>query len=138
MIAAKQLAEWLSTLEPGALVAIDDGGLTICQVTSETGPHDETHAGPFLEIGGIPLDDDDDDQEPDAAELFNALPSPAATRYGSRAEELEHYFRGHGYTVRFDYPGEGFTLETLQGEPVEPVPEELSREVAELEQITTE
>lgn len=135
MISAKQLREWLDTLEPSALVAIDDGGLTIVQVTPETDPHDKTPAGPFLEIGGIPLPDD-------AAEAFSLPPSSAAQRYGPRAEELELALRSAGYRVSFDYPGEGFYLSRLSDPDETPMEQADTLEeqalVDELAEISTQ
>lgn len=46
---ANELKEWVDSLKPGALVAIDDGGLILIQVgVSEN----------YIEIGGEPLDTD--------------------------------------------------------------------------------
>lgn len=66
-----------------------------------------------------------------------AAPSSDATRYGPRAESIEHTLRAAGFLVAFDMPGEGFTLCTPDGGPVEPVPEAFRAIVDELEQLST-
>lgn len=139
MIDAKELIRWLQTLDEDADVAIDDGGLTLVQVLPGTDPHDKTPAGPYIEVGGIPLDEDED-EEPDPAEHFNTLPSPGASHYGQRAEELEMQLRAAGYRVHFDVPGEGFTLSLLSDPTEERVDEpptlELQAIANELAEIT--
>jgi len=50
MMRAKQVQEWVALLNPDDAVAIDEGGLTLVVV----GREDEA----YLEVGGIPLDDD--------------------------------------------------------------------------------
>lgn len=55
MIDAKELIRWASTLSPGAVVAIDDGGLTLVEVDV-----DNNETGAYLEVGGIPLPNDDE------------------------------------------------------------------------------
>lgn len=52
---AKALIEFLKTLDEGARVAVDDGGLIIVEIDDT---NDET--GNYYEVGGIPLDDDED------------------------------------------------------------------------------
>jgi hypothetical protein len=58
MTEARELIEWLQTLDPESDVAIDDGGLTLVQldVNNET-------TGAYFEIGGIPLDEEPDETE---------------------------------------------------------------------------
>jgi len=73
----------------------------------------------------------------DACEIFNALPSPLASHYGQRAEEIESTLRARGILPVFDMPGEGFTLETLAGDPLENPPADLADIVRELETIAT-
>lgn len=62
------------------------------------------------------------------------------THYGSRACEIDDRLRMLGFVAVYDMPGEGFTLETPHGEPIEypPAAHEEARElVDELERITT-
>lgn len=54
MIDAKELIRWASTLSPGAVVAINDGGLTLVELDA-----DNNETGAYLEVGGIPLPDDE-------------------------------------------------------------------------------
>ena len=50
MMRAREVQEWLEPLNPDDRVAIDEGGLTLVVV----GREDKA----YLEVGGIPLDDD--------------------------------------------------------------------------------
>ena len=45
-----EVRKWLESLGPDDLIAIDEGGLTLVVIGSE----EEA----YLEIGGVPLDDD--------------------------------------------------------------------------------
>jgi hypothetical protein len=56
MIAVKELKRWLDTLVSDE-VGIDEGGLNL--VAGDP----EADSGAYLEIGGIPLDEEDDDFE---------------------------------------------------------------------------
>ena len=47
-VSKQELTAWLDTLPNGAAVAIDDGGLMLVEVGSDS----------YLEVGGIPLDDE--------------------------------------------------------------------------------
>ncbi len=47
---AREIIRWLETLAGDELVGVDDGGLTLCT--------DAGTDGPYLEIGGIEVDDD--------------------------------------------------------------------------------
>lgn len=58
MIAVKELQRWLSTLVSDE-VGIDEGGLTL--VAGDP----EADSGAYLEIGGIPLDDEESDTDDD-------------------------------------------------------------------------
>ena len=55
MIEKSELQAWLDTLSEDADVAIDDGGLTIVEIGDDGEP---TEA--YLEIGGIPLEDEEE------------------------------------------------------------------------------
>ena len=55
MIAKNELKAWLNTLPDDSSVAIDDGGLTLVEIDSST---EET--GNYIEIGGTPVEDDED------------------------------------------------------------------------------
>ena len=66
MIDKQELIRWLNTLPEDADVAIDEGGLTLVEVEfipnhnpDYQGPYEET--GAYLEVGGIPLGDEDED-----------------------------------------------------------------------------
>lgn len=48
---AKELKDWLKTMADDTLVAIDDGGLAIVNC--------ENPEGDYIEVGGIPEEDDD-------------------------------------------------------------------------------
>ena len=48
----EELIRWLSTLPDGVSVGVDDGGLVLRVVDDEDN---------YIEIGGLPLDDDSDD-----------------------------------------------------------------------------
>lgn len=50
-----EVSRWLATLEPGSSVAVSEDGNTLVELDADG---DETAA--YLEIGGIPDDDDDD------------------------------------------------------------------------------
>lgn len=50
MITRKELINWLESLEPGACVAIDEGGLTLREVDGDA----------YIEIGGEPSEGDDE------------------------------------------------------------------------------
>jgi hypothetical protein len=47
----KEIKRWLDTLSDLDEVGVDEGGLTLCSVN---------HPNVYVEIGGIPSDDDDD------------------------------------------------------------------------------
>ncbi len=49
MISINELQKWLSTLSPDNYLAIDDGGLTLLEITA-----DDAATSAFLEIGGVP------------------------------------------------------------------------------------
>lgn len=49
MITAGELREWLSKFSRDDLIAIDDGGLTLVEVTP-----DGEETGVYLEVGGKP------------------------------------------------------------------------------------
>jgi hypothetical protein len=53
--AVKDLIEWLKTLPEDAGVAVDDGGLTLVELDD-----DGEETGNYHEVGGIPLDEDED------------------------------------------------------------------------------
>lgn len=53
-MSASDVRSWLSTLDRDALVAVDDGGLTLVALTP-----DGRESGPYVEVGGIPHDGDD-------------------------------------------------------------------------------
>jgi hypothetical protein len=48
-IAVKELKAWVETLDEKNSVGVDDGGLTIVELTPEG-----TETGAYLEIGGVP------------------------------------------------------------------------------------
>ncbi len=48
MMAARELQDWLGTLNDGDMVGIDDGGLTIVVAGSDA----------YLEVGGIPEEEE--------------------------------------------------------------------------------
>jgi hypothetical protein len=50
MMAVSEVKRWIATLDTDAGVAIDDGGLTLCEI-GRTGP-----TGAYLEVGGVPED----------------------------------------------------------------------------------
>lgn len=50
MMTVQEVEDWLSTLRPSNFVGIDEGGLTLKEVSS----HGEYLTGSYLEIGGIP------------------------------------------------------------------------------------
>lgn len=58
MIATKELIRWAQTLDPDSGVAIDDGGLTLVELDA-----DNAESGAYLEVGGIPLDEDLEEEE---------------------------------------------------------------------------
>ncbi len=58
MISKQELVEWLAALPDDADVAIDDGGLNLCEVVDVDGHWGEGDA--CIDIGGIPLPDDDE------------------------------------------------------------------------------
>jgi hypothetical protein len=51
MIKAKELKQWLEDIPDNDLVAIDEGGLTLCHNFDELSPD-------YIEIGGIVTDED--------------------------------------------------------------------------------
>lgn len=62
MIAKKELVEFIDSLPDDSNVAVDDGGLTLVEIDRNG---EET--GACIEVGGIPLDDDEDDEEDENA-----------------------------------------------------------------------
>jgi hypothetical protein len=50
MMTVKELRRWIDTLNPDNRVAIDEGGLTVVELTP-----DGTETGAYLELGGVPL-----------------------------------------------------------------------------------
>lgn len=76
MVTREELFVWLRTLSPKTYVGIDEGGL--CLVT------DEAKTGPYLEVGGMPLDDD-------AEYEITSAPAREVHDYGWNEEHLEHY-----------------------------------------------
>lgn len=61
MIDVSELKRWARTLTPGNDVAVDDGGLTLVELD------DGVETGAYLEVGGIPLPGDNEDEEDDDA-----------------------------------------------------------------------
>lgn len=57
MISAKMLREFANSLPEDANVAVDDGGLQIVEIDSEG-----QETGSYIEVGGIPLEDEDEDE----------------------------------------------------------------------------
>ncbi len=57
-IDVKELIRWATTLDPQSEVAIDEGGLALVELTNTGLP---TNA--YLEVGGIPEDEDEDEEE---------------------------------------------------------------------------
>lgn len=58
MMDVTEVKLWLDTLSPDSSVAIDDGGLQLVEIDAN-GQQTES----YVEIGGIPLDDDDDKED---------------------------------------------------------------------------
>jgi hypothetical protein len=59
MMAKREIQDWLKTLPEESHIAVDDGGL--CLVCVESGPEGATDAEEFseyLEIGGVPDEED--------------------------------------------------------------------------------
>lgn len=56
-MSASALQEWALSLEADDEVGIDDGGLTLVVVGKEPGTANQA----WLEIGGLPLPDDEED-----------------------------------------------------------------------------
>jgi hypothetical protein len=54
MMAIAEVSRWLATLPANGDIAIDDGGLSLVLVA----PPDDTDP-PYLEVGGLPDNDDD-------------------------------------------------------------------------------
>jgi hypothetical protein len=54
MMTKEDIEEWLATLPARTMVGIDDGGLALEALDEDNAPY-----GPYLEVGGIPLDDED-------------------------------------------------------------------------------
>lgn len=67
MITKKALQRWIETLDEHALIAIDDGGLTLVEVRpDEDDPRQYEETGVYLQVGGVPmLDEPDEPDEPD-------------------------------------------------------------------------
>lgn len=57
MMKAKELREFLDSLPDDANVAVDDGGLQIVEIDDEG-----VETGSYIEVGGIPLEDEDEDE----------------------------------------------------------------------------
>jgi hypothetical protein len=78
MISTQELIRWAQTLNPDSGVAVDDGGLTLVELYGAN-----TETGAYLEVGGIPLnEDEDEDEDEDALE-----------------EALNHLRRAHPYVT---------------------------------------
>jgi hypothetical protein len=58
---ATEIKDWLETLGSGALVGIDEGGLCLVMVEGTV----EASSHPYLEVGGIPEEDDAEGEEAD-------------------------------------------------------------------------
>lgn len=56
MMGKKEIERWLSTLPDDANVAIDEGGLNLVEVDD-----DGNEGEAYIEVGGIPLDDEPED-----------------------------------------------------------------------------
>lgn len=54
MMSVAEVKDWLATLSPESGVAIDDGGLSLVEVK------EHTETGAYLEVGGVPDDDDEE------------------------------------------------------------------------------
>ena len=46
----KEIQAWIETLDPNNQIVVDEGGLTIVELTP-----DGTETGAYAEIGGIPI-----------------------------------------------------------------------------------
>lgn len=51
MIAVKELQRWLATLQDGAMVFVDEGGICLVADSDDA----------YIEVGGFPYDDEGDD-----------------------------------------------------------------------------
>ncbi len=51
MIAVRELRDWLNSLDPGDVIGVDDGGLTLCVVGTSA----------YIEVGGLPEPESCDD-----------------------------------------------------------------------------
>ena len=58
MISKKEPQDWLDTVEDDGFVAIDDGGLQLVELDA-----DREETGAYLEVGGTPEEDDEDEEE---------------------------------------------------------------------------
>jgi len=58
MISRQELLDWAESLPADSDVAVDDGGLSLCIVVDNNGHWEEGDA--YLSVGGIPLDNDDE------------------------------------------------------------------------------
>jgi hypothetical protein len=54
MMTVQEVKDWLNTLPPNHRVAVDDGGLTLICL-------EDVH--PYLELGGMPLEEDMDAED---------------------------------------------------------------------------
>jgi len=57
MMKAKELREFLDSLPDDTNVAVDDGGLQIVEIDNEG-----AETGSYIEVGGIRLEDEDEDE----------------------------------------------------------------------------
>lgn len=57
MMIVAVITRWMLTLQSDSFVAIDDGGLALIELDAEG-----RKTGAYLEIGGIPLDGEDDEE----------------------------------------------------------------------------
>lgn len=60
MMKASEVKEWIKDIDDDADLAIDDGGLCLVVVGDKRGEGLEAYEfGDYLEIGGVPLDEED-------------------------------------------------------------------------------
>lgn len=61
MMQASDIRQWLSTLHPETYVGIDEGGLTLIAVATDT--RSERDKDAYLEVGGTDAIEDDEYEE---------------------------------------------------------------------------